>query len=92
MNIALVHRRFTEHGGTERFLVGWARYLHARGHEVHVYCNESREDLQQETLWTLHHLPMLRWGLPMKVLSLYLSSKRARQGGHDCVMGFGRSP
>ncbi len=87
MNVALVHRRYTEHGGTERFVVGLARHLLQRGHDVHVYCNEIREDLAQDGP-TFHHLPMLR---PAKVLSLFRSSTRAQDGGHQVVMGFGRT-
>lgn len=87
MNVALVHRRYTEHGGTERFVVGLARHLLQRGHEVHVYCNEIREDLVQDGP-VFHHLPMLR---PAKVLSLYRSSIAASGGGHQVVMGFGRT-
>ena len=87
MNVALVHRRYTEHGGTERFVVGLARHLLQRGHEVHVYCNEIREDLVQDGP-VFHHLPMLR---PAKVLSLYKSSSAAAGGGHQVVMGFGRT-
>lgn len=91
MNVALVHRRFTEHGGTERFLVGLARFLRDRGHEVHVYCNEVRPDLCEEPGLRFHPLPMLRLGQLAKLLSLWWSSGRVRQGGHDVVMGFGRT-
>ncbi len=91
MDIALVHRRFTEHGGTERFLVGLARYLRDRGHMIHIYCNEVREDLRGEPGLRFHHLPMVKLGMSAKVASLYWSSGRAARGGHDVVMGFGRT-
>jgi len=68
-----------------------ARFLQARGHAVHVYCNEIRPDLRQEPGVTFHHLPMLRLGRAAKVLSLWWSSRRAAEGGHDAVMGFGRT-
>lgn len=90
MRIALVHRRFTTHGGTERYLVGFARWLVAQGHEVHVLCNEIREDLRAEPGVCFEHLPMLR---PAKLLSLWASAARmlARRS-YDVVMGFGRTP
>ncbi len=91
MNVALVHRRYTEHGGTERFLVGLARYLRGQGHMVHVYCNEVRDDLRSEPGLTFHHLPMLRRGAIAKVLSLWWSSARAARGGHDVVVALGRT-
>lgn len=90
MRIALVHRRFTTHGGTERYLVGFARWLAARGADVSVLCNEVRDDLRGEPGVRFVHLPMLR---PAKLLSLWASASRAlRAGGYDAVMGFGRTP
>lgn len=91
MNVALVHRRFTEHGGTERFLVGLARFLIGRGHAVHVYCDEIRPDLRDEPGVTFHRIRVMRLGMTMKLLSLWWSSGRAARGGHDLVMGFGRT-
>ena len=88
MNVGLVHRRFTEQGGTERFLVGLARYLLSRDHMVHVHCNEIHPDVAA-TPATFHHLPMVKLGETAKVLSLWSSSSRV--AGHDVVMGFGRT-
>ncbi len=84
MKVALVNRRFTEQGGTERFLVGLARYMRAQGHVVHVYCNEVRGDLQQEEGMVFHRLPLLR---PVKNLSLWHASAGIEA---DVVMAFGR--
>lgn len=90
MRIALVHRRFTTHGGTERYLVGFARWLVRRGHDVRVLCNEVREDLRGEPGVRFVHLPMLR---PAKLVSLWYSAARALDADrHDAVMGFGRTP
>ncbi|MDP2311208.1 MAG: glycosyltransferase family 4 protein [Pseudomonadota bacterium] len=90
MKIALVHRRFTTHGGTERYLVGFARWLVAHGHDVHVLCNEVREDLRGEPGVHFEHLSMLR---PAKLVSLWVSASRAlRRASYDAVMGFGRTP
>jgi UDP-glucose:(heptosyl)LPS alpha-1,3-glucosyltransferase len=90
MKIALVHRRFTTNGGTERYLVGFARWLVREGHEVHVLCNEIREDLRAEPGVVFTHLPMVR---PAKLLSLWWSARRALEGArYDAVMGFGRTP
>ena len=91
MNVALVHRRYTEHGGTERFLVGLARYLREQGHMVHVYCNEVRDDLRDEPGVAFHHLPMVKLGQVAKVVSLWWSSIRAARGGHDVVVALGRT-
>ncbi len=71
--------------------MGLARYLRDRGHAIHVYCNEVRDDLAGEPGVTFHHLPMIKLGMIAKKASLYWSSERARRGGHDVVMGFGRT-
>lgn len=91
MNVALVHRRLTEQGGTERFLVGLARFLHSRGHEVHVYCEWARPDLREELPVRLHPLPRWPVGGLVRLLGLWWASGRAARGGHDAVMGFGRT-
>lgn len=92
MKIALVHRRFTTNGGTERYLVGFARFLVARGHEVAVLCNEVRPDLREEPGVRFVHLPMLRPGPVLKLLSLWSSAQRAIGAeSWDAVMGFGRT-
>lgn len=90
MKVALVHRRFTTNGGTERYLVGFARWLVRHGHAVEVLCNEVRDDLRAEPGVRFVHLPMLR---PLKHLSLWGSAARAlRRGEWDAIMGFGRTP
>lgn len=93
MKIALVHRRFTTHGGTERYLVGLARWLVARGHEVHVLCNEVREDLRAEPGVRFRPLSMWRPGLALKMWTLWRSAQRTIDAeSWDVVMGFGRTP
>lgn len=90
MKIALVHRRFTTNGGTERYLVGFARFLVAAGHDVSVLCNEVRDDLRGEPGVKFVHLPMFR---PAKLLSLWYSAAKAvRSDSYEAVMGFGRTP
>jgi UDP-glucose:(heptosyl)LPS alpha-1,3-glucosyltransferase len=93
MRIALVHRRFTTQGGTERYLVSLTDYLTRAGHEVHVFCNEVRKDLKRALpAVRFHHLPMLKLGGFMKVLSLSLSAYLlVPRKGFDVVQGFGRT-
>lgn len=92
MKIALVHRRYTTNGGTERYLVGFARYLVAAGHDVAVLCNEVREDLRGEPGVRFVPLPMARPGPVLKLLSLWGSARRALDAeSWDAVMGFGRT-
>lgn len=87
MNVALVARRFTEHGGTERFVVGLARHLLGQGHDVHIHCEQHRPDLAAHD-WTLHPLKVWR---PAKGLSLWNSTRGIDRSAHDVVMGFGKT-
>ena len=92
MKIALVHRRYTTNGGTERYLVGLSRYLVAAGHEVVVLCNEVREDLRAEPGVRFVHLPMIRLGPIPKMLSLWASAqRRLDRESWDAIMGLGRT-
>lgn len=92
MKIALVHRRYTTNGGTERYLVGFAGHLVAAGHEVVVLANEVREDLRAQPGVRFVHLPMLRPGPFLKLPSLWMSATRALgRESWDAIMGFGRT-
>lgn len=93
MRIALVHRRFTTHGGTERYLVNLTHYLVRAGHEVHVYCNEVRRDLKKDFQnVTFHYLPLLKLGGTLKDLSLCLGAHwLVPRNEYDIVQGFGRT-
>ena len=93
MRIALVHRRFTTNGGTERYLVGLARWLVENGHGVDVLCNEVREDLRAEPGVRFVPLSMFPKGALPKLLTLWWSARRAlSKRSYDAVMGFGRTP
>jgi UDP-glucose:(heptosyl)LPS alpha-1,3-glucosyltransferase len=37
LKIALIHKKYTTHGGTERYLVGLSNFLAGKNHEVHVF-------------------------------------------------------
>lgn len=92
MKIALVHRRYTTNGGTERYLVGFARWLVQDGHTPVVLANEVREDLRDEPGVRFVHLPMRRPTPFLKLTSLWRSARRALDAeSWDAVMGFGRT-
>lgn len=84
MKVALVNRRFTTDGGTERFMVGLARSLRENGHMVHIHSNEVRADLRAEPGLAFHRLGLLR---PAKNASLWWNSAGIEA---DAVMAFGR--
>ena len=92
MKIALIHRRYTTNGGTERYLVGFTRYLVSQGHAPVVLANEVRDDLKTEPGVRFVQLHIQRPTPFLKMSSLWRSAKRALAAeSWDAVMGFGRT-
>jgi len=46
LRVALILRRLSTQGGTERFSLGFARWLLAEGHAVDVWCDEADVELE----------------------------------------------
>ncbi len=91
MNVAFVLRRFTTDGGTERYAVGLAQLLVARGHEVSVYCAYARDDVAAlPGVRVVRVAPAHPGGAVGEALFL-AGSARVVLGGHDVVQGFGRT-
>lgn len=89
MKIALVHRRYTLQGGTERWLVGFSRYCVAQGHRVVLFCNQWDADLAGAGAPEIRELPMLRRA---KQASLWWAGRRAIEGeSWDAVLALGRT-
>jgi UDP-glucose:(heptosyl)LPS alpha-1,3-glucosyltransferase len=59
MKIALIHKKYTTHGGTERYMVGLSKFLVKKGHEVHVITGNIDESSKSEGI-TYHLVPA--WG------------------------------
>jgi UDP-glucose:(heptosyl)LPS alpha-1,3-glucosyltransferase len=85
MRIALIRRRYTPHGGAEKYVDRLAQKLLALGHEVHLFCTEwpRRPGL------VLHPLPLSRGpGL----LQLFFFNRRVEQAvdreSFDVVQSF----
>lgn len=89
MNVALVHRRYTTNGGTERWLVGFTRWLVAEGHAPTVVCAEVRSELADEPGVRFVRVPTCR---PARMLTFAWNAERAlARQRWDAVMGFGRT-
>jgi UDP-glucose:(heptosyl)LPS alpha-1,3-glucosyltransferase len=61
MKIALVHKKYTTHGGTERYLVGLSKFLVKNNHQVHVFtasidpeCRDEKINFHQVSAWGKH--------------------------------------
>ncbi|GAB6137362.1 glycosyltransferase family 4 protein [Halanaerobaculum tunisiense] len=50
MKIALVHKKYTTHGGTERDMVELSNYLVKQGHEVHVFTGSWDQEVADERI------------------------------------------
>lgn len=86
MDIALVLRSFSTRGGTERYAANLARWLLARGHDVHLYANEIAIDATPDGL-QVHKIQTAR----PRTLSFLRATTGVRNNGHDLVQGFGRT-
>ncbi|AZO93929.1 glycosyltransferase family 4 protein [Halocella sp. SP3-1] len=73
MKIALVHKKYTTHGGTERYMVGLSHFLAKEGHEVHVFTGFWDEKVVHEDI-KFHKVSF--WGKHLGV-SKYIFAKNA---------------
>lgn len=88
MRIGLVARAMGTHGGTERVLLGFARWLASRGDGVTVYCERA-----DETPTGVRVVPLTVRGIGRvsRALSLYRASAAIPIAEHDVVLGLGRT-
>ncbi|MCF6156987.1 MAG: glycosyltransferase family 1 protein [wastewater metagenome] len=90
MKIALVHQKYTSHGGTERFIFNFARELLDTGHEVHLIVGKVDEPIDGRIV--VHKVPVIKFGRFLKVLGFLLFSQRVlKRHQFDIVQGFGRT-
>ncbi len=95
MRIALVFKRFSRHGGSERQLHLLAAHLAEQGDDVHVYCSSVRAQTPPGV--TLHRMT---WRPPGHMLQMATFSAWAKQaiardarknGRFDITHAFGRT-
>lgn len=89
MKIALVHREFSERGGCERFGLGFARWLVARGHAVDLWCQRAEGAPTESRVRTLD---VGGRGRIWKMLSLWRAAGAVRRDAYDAVLSLGRTP
>ncbi|RCW83289.1 UDP-glucose:(heptosyl)LPS alpha-1,3-glucosyltransferase [Halanaerobium sp. DL-01] len=90
MKIALVHKKYTTHGGTERYMVGLSKYLIRKGHEVHVFTAKIDSETKKDNI-IFHRIP--GWGKHIGI-DKYIFAKNAFQSvkkyDFDIVQTFSR--
>lgn len=91
MKIALVHKKYTTKGGTERYLVNLTTGLLDAGWEVHVFVHHWDKDHDPRLIF--HRLPKIPIGKTLKMLSLLYGARwsLAAEGGFDLVFGLGKT-
>lgn len=89
MKLALVVRRLSRHGGTERFCHGFSRFLVDGGHQVDVWC--AAVDVAAPGVAVR---PLAVWGRGrlLKAWSLDRAARAVPRADYDLVVRFIRSP
>jgi UDP-glucose:(heptosyl)LPS alpha-1,3-glucosyltransferase len=90
MKIALLHKKYSTHGGTERYMVGLSKFLVEKGHEVHVITGSVDESSRIEDI--NYHL-ISAWGKHLGI-DKYIFAKSAKKEvekyDFDIIQSFSR--
>src|SRR6056297_3570295 len=90
MKIALVHKQYTTHGGTERYMFNLSNFLVDNNHEVHVFTGKiNKNNINSDIIF--HKIPY--FGKKIGI-SKYIFAKNARKEvqkyNFDIVQTFSR--
>lgn len=91
MKVALVVKRLSTHGGTERFVSGLSAFLAEQGHRVEVWCSGVDAGAPRVAGVEVRDLPVSGRGRILKMLALDRASRKIRRDDYDVVMGFVRA-
>jgi UDP-glucose:(heptosyl)LPS alpha-1,3-glucosyltransferase len=85
MKIALIRRRYSLHGGAERYVMNLSRHLVQQGHQVHIFSHSWPDGPGLH----LHPVPLLPgWGV-WELVSFNIAVKRLlRKNSFDVVQSF----
>jgi UDP-glucose:(heptosyl)LPS alpha-1,3-glucosyltransferase len=91
MRLAFIKKRFSIHGGAERYLQTLIKYLKKAGHEIHVFANQWAE----EEGIIFHKVNIIPFTSFLSTL-IFNMNTRSRVTGHgsrfyDCVVSFERT-
>ena len=73
MRIGIIRKRYTFHGGAEKFSQSFIEKLAAKGHEVHVFAIDWQKDHTAGNIY-FHKIPAVTWNSFMRDLSFAASS------------------
>lgn len=85
MRIALLRKKYTFHGGAERFLQSLVMHLAQSGHEVHLHAALWEAGEQHPSI-TFHRVPTIRFNSFLRDLSFAISSWfQLKDKGYDII-------
>ena len=89
MKLAFIKKKFSLHGGAERYLQTLIRHLKKEGHEIHIFANQWSE----ETDVTFHKVAVLPLSSFLSVVTFNRNAGTALRGaqGFDHVISFERT-
>lgn len=89
MRLAFIKKRFSIHGGAERYLQTLIKQLGKEGHEIHIFANQW----EGEEGVIFHKIDVLPPGSFLSVITFNANTKRAikKEHGIDCVISFERT-
>ncbi len=91
MNIAFLRKKYSFHGGAEKYLHGLATHMARNGHQVHVYA-AAWDAADPDGLIQVHRVPCWTFNSFVRDLSFALGAKRALRGAsHDIVQSHAKT-
>ena len=89
MRISFIKKRFSFHGGAERYLETLIEHLQGAGHDIHIYANRW----SQEKGITVHETALLPFGSLLSTLSFDHNVKKALKSNSPkgCIISFERT-
>lgn len=90
MKIALVHKKHTTHGGTERYMLNLANFLADKKHDVHIFTSEWNDKLANDSI-SFHKVNF--FGKKIGISKLIFAKdayKKVEKNDFDIVQTFSR--
>ena len=89
MRLAFIKKRFSVHGGAERYLQTLMQYLRKEGDEIHIFSHQWSE----EEGAFFHKIGVLPFGSFLSVVTFNMNVRSALEKDHgmDCVVSFERT-
>lgn len=89
MNIAVVHHRWSQRGGAEKYMVNLVKALAQRGHKITLYVINQEIPLPKEI--EIKKISVPKFPLWLRFLAFaYFAGKEIKKSSYDVSIGFGK--